>query len=146
MIESGIYRNILIKCEYFLGSYDSNDIFQYERNSMYLWFNLVRKHFIESSDMTSSELNLLIDYVYFCLNNLLSNNQRSFILFQMNLNNNQSVDAYQFNQLLVFISMKNYFVFNELIVKNDMPLVPLERIRTFLFDYIFSSSLIIENL
>ncbi len=112
---------------------------------MYLWFNLVRKHFIESSELTSSELNLLIDYVYFCLNNLLSNNQRNFILFQMNMNSNESTNACQFNKLLVFISMKNYFVFNELIVKNDMPLVSLERIKLFLFDYIFSSSLIIEN-
>ena len=122
------------------------DTFKFERNSMYLWFNLVRKHFIELSTLSSNELNPLIDYVYFCLTNLLSYNQRNFILFQMNLNEgqHQHQDAtISFNQLLTFISIKNYLVFNGL--SQAMPKASLKKINSFLFDYIFSSSLIIEN-
>lgn len=124
------------------------DTFKFERNSMYLWFNLVRKHFIESSTLSSNELNPLIDYVYFCLNNLLSQNQRNFILFQMNLNeghqnSHQQDTTIGFNQLLAFISIKNYIVFNGL--SKAMPKASLEKIQAFLFDYIFSASLTIEN-
>lgn len=118
---------------------------------MYLWFNLVRKHFIETSTLSSNELNPLIDYVYFCLTNLLSQNQRNFILFQMNLNegqqkkssHNQQDGTISFNQLLAFISIKNYLVFNSL--SQAMTLASLKKIQAFLFDYIFSSSITIEN-
>ncbi len=115
---------------------------------MYLWLNLVRKHFIESSTLSSNELNLLIDYVYFCLNNILSANQRNFILFQINLNdtsNQQQQQANGFNELLTFVSIKNYLVFNELITQNGMSMISLKKIQTFLFDFILTSGLITEN-
>ena len=125
----------------------SEDIttFRYSRNAMYLWFNLVKKHFVDANILNAHELNLLIDYVYFCLNNLFSHTQRNFILFQMNLNaDEQTVD---FNKLMVFICLKNYLVLNELIQANKMVSLegPLKKIYAFLFDFIFASSLMIEN-
>ena len=44
-------------------------------NSMYLWFMLVKKHFTDkTAEMKSVELNLFIDYIYFCLNDYQYNN------------------------------------------------------------------------
>ncbi len=112
---------------------------------MYLWLNLVRKHFIESSTLSSNELNLLIDYVYFCLNNILSANQRNFILFQINLNDSNNEQPNGFNELLTFVSIKNYQVFNDLITQNGMSMISLKKIQKFLFDFIFTSGFITEN-
>jgi hypothetical protein len=138
---------VLSLCDVYLN--DDQATFNYNKSSIYLWFTLIKKHFVDDNSIwsSSSQLNLFIDYLYYCLNNILNYTQRNFILFQMNLNSRETEQYVDFNKLLVFICLKNYFVFEELVKKNDLNALngALDKIYSFLIEYIFSSSLIIEN-
>lgn len=128
---------------------DDEDTNNRQNNTIYLWLLLVKKHFADhTTKMKSNELNVYIDYIYFCLNNILNLKQRNLIKFQMNLNlNDDNDEEIKFNQLFVFICLKNYLVLNDLVSKHDMQLLktPLNKISSFLFDYILCSSLMFEN-
>jgi len=137
---TGYYLNLI-------GVYLKSD--EDQNNTIYLWLLLIKKHFADhTTQMKSNELNVYIDYIYFCLNNILNLKQRNLIKFQMNLNNNDR-DEIKFNQLFVFICLRNYLVLNDLVSKqHGMQLLlrtPLDKISSFLFDYILCSSLMFEN-
>ena len=136
---------------------ESQELFESSSmNSVYLWLLLVKKHFADlTPSMKSNELNLFVDYIYLCLNQILNYKQRNFILFQMNSNksdvdndnNDTSENLISFNQIFIFICLKNYLVLANMIVQNEMTSFKdsLTRIDMFLSDYILSSSLMLEN-
>lgn len=122
-------------------------------NSVYLWLLLIKKHFADhTTSMKSNELNLFVDYIYVCLNNILNYKQRNFVLFQMNSSKTDaeatSHDQIGFNEIFVFICLRNYLVFANMISSNEMTSLsgPLNQIGLFLGDYILSASLMFENL
>lgn len=111
-------------------------------NSIYLWLLLIKKHFADQLEtLKSDELNLYLDYIYLCLNTLFSAKHRNYIQFQ--LNDSQM----SFNQLFVYICLKRYSQFSDLIQANEMKTLetPLVKLKSFLFDYVLSSSLMYEN-
>jgi len=130
---------------------ESQELFESSSmNSVYLWLLLVKKHFADyTASMKSNELNLFVDYIYLCLNQILNYKQRNLVLFQINSNKNNetSDDLICFNQIFVFICLKNYLMFANMISQNEMNSFEeaLTRIDMFLNDYILSSGLMLEN-
>jgi hypothetical protein len=130
-------------------SNQSNEMqFSYDKDYVYLWLNLVKKHMdsfsfeTESSEVLKFEQNMFLDFVYICLYNLTNMKQRNLIKFQMGIYSNcvesqNKQNTMGFNNLLVFICLKTWLILHQSFDSTQMKII-----NAFVSDYVFNSSLI----
>ena len=130
--------------EIYLSNQSNEMQFGYDKDFVYLWLSLVKKHMdsfeAESSDVLKFEQNLFLDFVYICLFNLTNMKQRNLIKFQMGIYSNceeNKLNTLGFNNLLVFICLKTWLILHQSFDSTQMKII-----NAFVSDYVFNSSLI----
>jgi hypothetical protein len=135
--------------EIYLNNQVNEKKFNYDKDYIFLWLNLVKKHMenfridTPNSEDIKFESTLFLDFIYICLYNLTNSKQRNLILFQMSLSSNNeesqnNLNSGGFNMLLVFICLKTLVNFHQ-----NFSSTQLKVISDFLLDYVFNSSLIV---
>jgi hypothetical protein len=117
---------------YFSSSSSSSDdnsrsLVKFDRDLVYLWLLLSKKWLLAANDDTAA---VLVEYMFICLNNLLDTRQLNGLLFKM-----KHVSA-DFSEIFVFVCLKCY---QSLSGRDNGP---SEVVKSFLVDYLFSSSVI----
>ncbi len=134
---------------FLMGGDFSSGFFKFDKDLMYLWFVLVRKHF------NNSEANCIAnEFVYLCLFNLLNLKQRNRIMLHLSLSIrnlhkktstlNLEEFYFRFNNVLLFVCLKTYLRFVESFTESAYQ-PALNTIHNFVFDFLTTSILIDNN-
>ena len=135
--------------EIYLNNQSNEKQFIYDKDYMYLWLILVKKHMENFSTDSDNSIELtfeqkfFLDFIYICLYNLTNSKQRNLIMFQMSLSTSNeepqiSQNSVGFNKLLIFICLKTWLNLHQSFSSTQM-----EVVNAFILDYVFNSSLII---
>jgi hypothetical protein len=105
---------------------NSRSLVKFDRDLVYLWLLLSRKWLLTAKEDKAA----LVEYLFICLNNLLDTRQLNGLLFKMK---QISTD---FSEIFIFVCLKCYQTLSS---RGDRP---AEAVKSFLVDYLFSSSVI----